>query len=252
MADIQRRWIKELIDSIKEPQKSSTTLRISKMLSRHLSKTNSENPLRARAFVAGRANLEEFKVIVQEFAVDGLTETQAFFYIMPRLTAKAQMPVMRVIIDEFGCGNLLQIHSELYRQLLSELEMSTEVEHYLTEINEESYDFLNVFYWLTKRAPDVDTFLGLAYLESIIPFAFKCYVLACNRLRISNSRYFTEHIHIDQYHAKDALQALREVEATKGWIGGRPGLAFGLPARSPARRLRRPWQRQGGGFMLEK
>ena len=48
---------------------------------------------------------------------------------------------------------------------------------------------------------------------------------ACTRLGVRASNYFTEHIHIDEYHARDALLALRVLDAEQGadfhkaWIG---------------------------------
>jgi nitrite reductase/ring-hydroxylating ferredoxin subunit len=136
------------------------------------------------------------------------------------------MPILRVLIDEFGCGNLNQAHSQLYTDLLSELDMPTNIESYLDDLNQESYAFLNIFYWLTQRASNIEYFLGaLAYLESMIPFTFKCFAEACQRLGILNSKYYTEHIHIDGFHSKDALRAIKEVELaanlcySKVWIG---------------------------------
>jgi nitrite reductase/ring-hydroxylating ferredoxin subunit len=167
-------------------------------------------------YVSSEATLSQFKIIIQEFAVDGLTEAQSFLPIIPRLPLTAQMPVLRILIDEFGCGNLDQSHSKLYVNLLSELGMSTDVNSYLDELNPESYDFLNIFYWLTQRAASVEYFLGaLAYLESMVPHTFRCFAVACQRLSIMNSNYYTEHIHIDSFHAKDALRALQEVESAE-------------------------------------
>ncbi|MFE1774986.1 iron-containing redox enzyme family protein [Streptomyces sp. NPDC059008] len=180
----------------------------------------------AGKYLAEEATREEFTCVVREFALDGLTEAQNFFPAIPRLPIKAQMAVMRVLIDEFGCGNLQQAHSQLYRDLLAELGLPQETESFLDTTGDETFQFLNVFYWLTQRAPDVEYFLGgLAYLEASIPDAFQVQARACSRLGIANGRYYTEHLHIDTFHMKEMQQAVKEYEAvhgldpTKVWIG---------------------------------
>ncbi|MBV9139639.1 MAG: iron-containing redox enzyme family protein [Pseudonocardiales bacterium] len=177
-------------------------------------------------YLAEKASRAQFTLVVREFALDGLTEAQNFFPIIPRLPIRAQMAVMRVLIDEFGCGNLQQTHSQLYRNLLTELELPLDLNRYLDHTSDETYAFLNVFYWLTQRAPDVEYFLGaLAYLEASIPAAFTVQVRACERLGITHGRYYSEHVHIDDFHRKEMQLAIREYEAahaldpTKLWIG---------------------------------
>lgn len=226
MLEIEKTWIVEVFDSIQSKTKTIKSRKEFQEAFNNLLFAERNAPSDDNDYISERISLDEFRVIIQEFAVDGLTEAQSFFPIIPRLPITAQMPILRVLIDEFGCGNLQQAHSKLYYQLLSELEMPTNIESYLDILNPESYAFLNIFYWLTNRAPDVEYFLGaLAYLESMIPFAFKCFADACQRLNIVNSKYYTEHIHIDNFHAKDVLRALWEVDSavsldyTKVWTG---------------------------------
>jgi hypothetical protein len=180
----------------------------------------------AGRYLAEEASREQFMLVVREFALDGLTEAQNFFPIIPRLPIRAQMAIMRVLIDEFGCGNLQQAHSQLYRNLLAELGLPLDLSHYLDHTSDETYAFLNVFYWLTQRVPDVEYFLGaLAYLEASIPAAFTVQARACERLGIRHGRYYSEHVHIDDFHRKEMQLAIREYEAahaldpTKLWIG---------------------------------
>ena len=66
---------------------------------------------------------------------------------------------------------------------------------------------------------------ALAYTEAAVPRAFRVFERDCTRLGVRASTYFTEHIHIDEYHARDALLALRALDAEQGvdfrkaWIG---------------------------------
>lgn len=169
------------------------------------------------AYLAHSASYEEFRAFVLEFAPDGLTEAQNFFPAIARVPIKAQMALMRVLIDEFGCGNLQQSHSYLYLKLLTELNLPTELDQVLEHTGEPTFAFLDSFYWLAQRAPDVEYFLGaLAYLEASIPPAFSLLTEGCQRLGISNSAYYSEHVHIDAFHMKEMQTAIREYEAVHG------------------------------------
>jgi hypothetical protein len=184
------------------------------------------SPSETANFLAKHATREQFRVVVQQFAVDGLTEAQSFLPIIARLPIQAQMPMMRVLIDEFGCGNYEQMHSRLYLELLAEMGLPQNLSAYLQGVNDESYAFVNVFFWMTLRASHPEFFLGaLAYLENSIPYAFSCFAEACSRLSIAHHHYYTEHLHIDGFHAKETRTALREFDATvglnytKAWVG---------------------------------
>ncbi|MGH3997702.1 MAG: iron-containing redox enzyme family protein [Pseudonocardiaceae bacterium] len=177
-------------------------------------------------YLAKYATLEQFKIVVAEFAVDGLVESQSHLPIIPRLPAKARMAVLRVLIDEFGCGNNEQEHSALYRTLLTELGMPTELERYIPTVNDESFAYVNLFHWLAARAPVPEYFLGAyAYFESSVLYAFKSFATASERLGIRNSQYYTEHLYIDSFHSRQMLEAIkaleeeRPIDLAKVWVG---------------------------------
>lgn len=118
------------------------------------------------------------------------------------------------------------MHAELYRQLLLELGLSDDLRDYLETVDEASLAFVNLYHYLTKRAPQVDFYLGaLAYTEMIIPTSFTSFAAACQRLGIRRRAYFTEHIHLDAYHTRDALLALEAMAAEStldvpaAWMG---------------------------------
>ena len=182
----------------------------------------------AGRYLAEQATREEFTFVVREFALDGLTEAQNFFPAIPRLPIRAQMALMRVLIDEFGCGNLDQAHSQLYRSLLAELGLPQDLQSFLETTADETYEFINVFYWLTQRAPAIEYFLGaLAYLEASIPHAFTYQARASERLGVRGGRYYTEHLHIDTFHMREMQLTIKEYEdvhgldATRVWVGAR-------------------------------
>jgi hypothetical protein len=177
-------------------------------------------------FIAEEATLDQFKSVVADFAVDGLVESQSHLGIIPRLPAKARTAVLRVLIDEFGCGNDDQEHAQLYTKLVTELGMPAELEHYVEVAPEECFAYVNLFHWFAERAPAPEYFLGAyAYFESSVLYAFRCYATASKRLGIVNDRYYTEHLYIDAYHSKQmrgsigALERHRPIDLAKVWTG---------------------------------
>ncbi len=177
-------------------------------------------------FLAREASRAQFRVIVDQFAVDGLTEAQAFLAILPRLPLRAQAAVQRILIDEFGCGNVEMMHTQLYRNLLTELGSPIELEHFVDTALDPVFEFVNIFHWMTKRARQVDYFLGaLAWFEGVVPTLFAPYVAACERLGIQAHPYYSEHVHIDVFHARSALLAITETarvmpfDYQKAWTG---------------------------------
>ncbi len=225
--EIEHTWIIPLVSSI-EADTSTLTSRTewARALDSLLAQERAGSA--ASDYLAEVASREQFTVVVTEFALDGLTEAQNFFPAVARLPIRAQMPLMRVLIDEFGCGNLQQAHSQLYRNLLIELGLPLDLNSYLNRTSDETYAFLNVFYWLAQRATHVEYFLGaLAYLEASIPTVFTYYARACERLGIENRQYYTEHVHIDSFHMQEMQVAIREyetacgVDSTRLWVGAR-------------------------------
>jgi len=177
-------------------------------------------------YVSQKITKAEFRRMLQEFAVDGLTEAQVFYYVIPRLHLKAQMPMLRIMIDEFGSANPQKMHTALFMQLLQELDMPLEEDFYIDRISNVSYEFVNMYFWLALRANDPSYFAGaLTYLETIIPVVFPCLVDACHRLGIDSHHYYTEHCHIDEFHALEGKKILRAMWETqtldlhKAWLG---------------------------------
>jgi Iron-containing redox enzyme len=167
-----------------------------------------EDPPEVR-FVAEECGLAAFRTLVAEFAVDALTEAQSFLPIVARLPMDARMPVFRVLVDEFGCGNLARSHSQLYVDLLDELDLPTGLDDHLPAASREVLAFVNLFYWLAARADSPAWFLGaLAHLEASIVDGFRCYVRACERLGVEHDGYYREHIHIDGFHRREMRTAM--------------------------------------------
>lgn len=190
--------------------------------------------------IAEKVSLPQFKTLIREYAPDGLTEAFAMCSAIPRLNGDAQASVIRILLDEFGRGTRNKQHSELYRNLLAELGLPTEVGEY-TDNNEESFAFVNLYHWLTKRAVKIDYYLGaLAFSEMVIPGAFKPFLMACERMGVGAKGYFSEHIKIDVYHTKEAFSVLEtlanksELDFYSAYLGARLAKVVGDKALTAA------------------
>lgn len=176
-------------------------------------------------FLANDATLDQFKVVVREFALDGLTESESLLPVVPRLPYRSGMAVFRVLIDELGCGNDEKSHSQLYRDLLHELGMSTDLDDYLDVTGPEGYAYVNMFHWLASRAPSPQYFLGAyGYFEASVLYGFQSFARAARRLGIRHDAYYTEHLYIDSYHSnhmRTAIRALEDPDPAKIWAGVR-------------------------------
>lgn len=223
----EHRWIADQLDALPAHDAPGDLAALRRELAQMIEGEQREAPDSAR-YVAEQMSLDELRILVQEFAIDGLTEAQVFYYVLPRLTLEAQMPMLRIMIDEFGSGNLKRAHTSLYVNLLRELEMPTDLTFYCERIEPSSFAFVNVFFWLSLRADDPSYFAGaITYLETAIPAFFECYVRACQRLGVTAHAYYSEHQHIDAFHAIEGQHLLRAMQAThtldprKAWLGAR-------------------------------
>ncbi|WP_339532149.1 iron-containing redox enzyme family protein [Pseudomonas mucidolens] len=221
----EQQWIDRAISESLTTQQPSSLSQLRSMLDALIEQEQAEEPPTAR-YVAQDMTLDEFKILVQEFALDGLTEAQVFYHLMPRLSLAAQMPMLRMMIDEFGSGNIQRAHTTLYKVLLKELGMPTDLESNIQANGEAGCSFPNMFCWLTMRADDPSYFAGvITYFETVVPFFFGCYTTLCERLGIKAHTYYSEHVHIDVFHALEGQRLLKAMDSdhkldyTKAWQG---------------------------------
>ncbi|MDV9189427.1 iron-containing redox enzyme family protein [Streptomyces sp. SR27] len=225
MAAIEERWILPRAKAYEtSAPRFGSAGELLQALKEFLSEEEASIPESA-TFLAEHATLEQFKVVVRQFALDGLTESESLLPVVPRLPYRSAMAVFRVLIDELGCGNEEKAHSQLYRDLLTELGMSLDLDDYLDETTPECFAYVNMFHWLASRASSPQYFLGAyAYFETSVLYAFQSFARAARRLGIVHDAYYTEHLYIDSYHSshmRTAIRALDEPDLAKIWAGVR-------------------------------
>jgi len=236
LLDFEKRWIEKGIDYTWDGYYPHDLSSLKQAMSTLIERDRQDDPDSSK-IVANNMTFDQFKILVQEFAMDGLTEAQIFWSIMPRLSLDAQMPMLRMMIDEFGSGNISRSHTNLYKKLLDEMEMPKNLDYYIDVNGEDSFAFVNMYYWMILRADDPSYFIGaLTYFESMIPFFFDCYIKLCERLKINNHEYYSEHIHIDEYHAIEGQRILKamnkdgSLDPLKAWQGALFGRSMTLNA----------------------
>ena len=218
-------WITQWLDSFDQGLDMNNYHQFIQRFDQFIADESSEESLSGN-YVSEEITKEQFRYMLQEFAVDGLTEAQVFYYAMPRLHLTAQMPMLRIMIDEFGSANPKKMHTALFIELLKELDMPLDQSYYYDRMSNISYEFLNMYFWLALRADNPSYFVGaLTYLETIIPVVFPSLVKACGRLNIHAHHYYSEHCHIDEFHALEGKKILRAMWQTetldlqKAWLG---------------------------------
>lgn len=227
LLDIEANWVVPLAEEVEETAPTfASREELMEALHDLLRTEEASGPTEDERFIAEDTTLAQFRSIVTDFAVDGLVESQSHLGIIRRLPAKARTAVLRVLIDEFGCGNDDQEHAQLYHKLVAELGLPTDLEYYVRVAPEECFAYVNLFHWFADRAPAPEYFLGgYAYFESAVLYGFKCYAAAAKRLGIENDRYYSEHLYIDTFHSKQmqaslrALEQARPLDLPKVWAG---------------------------------
>jgi hypothetical protein len=213
---MEEAWILPLAEQYERTAPAfNSTSDIMKAMREHLAQGAKEN-MEHYLHLAQEATREQFEYVVREFAIDGLTESLSLLASVPKLPYRCGMAVFRILIDELGCGNESMAHSQLYRDLLTELGMPIDIESYL-DSSQDSFAYLNYLHWLANRAQPSEYFLGgYAYFETSVPFAFQSFAHAAERLGVKNHAYYTEHMYIDSYHSRSMRTAIREKELETG------------------------------------
>ena len=223
----ERRWIAYHLNAISPHDSPDDLLAWRHRLAEMIDGEQRDAASSAR-YVAEHMSLDELRIVVQEFAVDALTAGQAYCYVLPRLTLEAQMPMLRIMLDALGAGNLKRAHGTLYADLLRELDMPTELASYCERVEPACFAWVNLLFWLSLRADDPSYFAGaIAYLEARRPALAGDCMRACKRLGIRAHDYYRELHRGDALHALESQHLLRAMHAAdsldlrKAWQGAR-------------------------------
>ncbi|ALF52518.1 hypothetical protein ACX27_06130 [Nostoc piscinale CENA21] len=142
---------------------------------------------------------------------DGLVEGSRLSRILGGTANEVQCTLVRVFLEEYGNGRLSRKHSTFFAQMLTEFEMNTEPEGYFDLVPWEVLACANQNFLTTERKRYFLRYSGaLTYFEVAGPAAYKNYLAAAQRLKLSDAAmgYWELHIREDERHGQWMLDSV--------------------------------------------
>ncbi|MFC8452443.1 iron-containing redox enzyme family protein [Kitasatospora sp. NPDC057223] len=146
-----------------------------------------------------------------QFAPDFLSEASPMARNVLGYYGEAQSEWFKIVIDEYGYGVHDTKHSQLFEKTLESVGLSSELHRYWQYYLVSSLAMNNYFHYLGKNHEHFFRYLGaLYYTEStLVDFCRRATALLDKVFDgEADTRYFTEHVHIDQHHGRMALEKL--------------------------------------------
>lgn len=196
-----------------------------------------------KRFLREQMSLEGYKYLLAIASLDGLVEASRMSRILGGASNEVQATLIRVLLEEYGNGRLSRKHSTFFAQMMAELGLNTKPEAYLDIVPWEVLASINHNFLLTECKRYFLRYNGgLTYFEIAGPSIYTDYMLAAQRLNLSDTAmgYWELHIREDERHGQWMLQqvALPLVDMypneaweivlgydQEKWIGDRAGTA---------------------------
>lgn len=178
----------------------------------------------SKRFLREELDREGYRRLLAITSLDGLVEASRMSRILGGASNEVQATLIRVLLEEYGNGHLVRKHSTFFANMMAEMSLSTVVEgyfdlapwQYLASIN---HNFLITEckrYFLRYNG-------GLTYFEIVGPSIYTDYLMAAQRLNLSeaSSGYWALHIREDERHGQWMLKGvalpLAEQYADQAW-----------------------------------
>jgi hypothetical protein len=161
--------------------------------------TNSQRRFASQATQAGYRRLLEIA------SLDGLVEASQLSRMLGGASNEIHAMLTRLIVEEYGGGQLRRKHSSYFAAMLTELGMNTTPEHYFDRVPWQVLASINQSFVLSERKVFYLRYIGgLTYFEICVPSAFRHYQQAAERLGLSVAAggYWALHIREDERHGK--------------------------------------------------
>ena len=138
-------------------------------------------------------------------SLDGLVEASQLSRTLGGVGNEIHSVLTRLLLEEYGGGNLNRKHSSFFTVMLSELGMETAPEAYFDLVPWEVLAAINHSFLLSERKRYFLRYIGgLLYTEVSVPAAFGNYRAAASRLGLSPAAmgYWDLHIKEDERHGR--------------------------------------------------
>ena len=136
---------------------------------------------------------------------DGLVEASRLVRILGGASNEIHCTLVRVLLEEYGNGRFTRKHSTFFANMLAELSLSTEPEAYFDLVPWELLANINHNFLLTECKQQYLRYNGgLAYFEVAGPWIYRNYMVAAQRLGLSDTAmgYWELHIREDERHGR--------------------------------------------------
>ncbi|MDQ3829234.1 MAG: iron-containing redox enzyme family protein [Candidatus Tectomicrobia bacterium] len=146
-----------------------------------------------------------------QFASDFLSEASAMARNILGNYGPPQSELLKIVIDEFGYGVHDTKHSTLFENLLTSLSLLPKLHAYWQFYLTSSLLANNYFHFICRNHTHFFRYLGAVYYtEATLPYICKRIGDVLTEVFGSSVdiKYFTEHVHIDRYHGRMALEKL--------------------------------------------
>lgn len=138
-------------------------------------------------------------------SLDGLVEASRLSRILGGASNEIQATLIRVLLEEYGNGRFHRKHSTFFAKMMAELDLDTQPEAYLDLVPWEVLASINHNFLLTECKQHFLRYNGgLTYFEIAGPSIYTDYMLAAQRLGLSETAmgYWELHIREDERHGQ--------------------------------------------------
>ncbi|MFE2015824.1 iron-containing redox enzyme family protein [Streptomyces sp. NPDC059491] len=183
-------------------------------------------------FLLAEGELRTLREYAALRSVQQLKEADPHLWVIPRLRGRAKAAMVAVEYDEYGCGRAERMHSRLYADLMTELDLDPSYGRYVDVAGAETLACSNLMSLLGLHRRLRGALVGhFAVVETTSPPAAARLAEAMRRAGAgpAAARYFDEHVEADAVH-----EQLVRHEVVGGLLADEPELApdvaFGIAA----------------------
>jgi len=159
----------------------------------------------AKKYLRETMDLQGYRLLLAIASLDGLVEASRLSRILGGASNEIQATLIRVLLEEYGNGRLARKHSTFFAQMMAELGLQTEPEAYFDLVPWQVLASINHNFLLTERKRHFLRYNGgLTYFEIAGPAIYTDYMLAAQRLQLSDAAmgYWELHIREDERHGQ--------------------------------------------------
>lgn len=168
--------------------------------------TDLEPPLNEnKRYLREQMTVAGYRQLLAIASLDGLVEASRLSRILGGASNEVQATLIRVLLEEYGNGRLARKHSTFFAHMMAELGLKTEPEAYFDLAPWELLASINHNFLLTECKRYFLRYNGgLTYFEIVGPSIYTDYMLAAQRLGLSDTAmgYWELHIREDERHGR--------------------------------------------------